>query len=61
MLYAILRILVTFKAILTSKFSLDRIIFVLKCLWKSKHSSFLSVLMALNFHDYADSVKKTDY
>ena len=59
--YIMLRILLTFKAILTSKFSLNRITFVLRCLWNSNNSSLLSVLMALNFHDYADSILRKKY
>ena len=47
------RILFTIKTVLTSRLSLARLVFLFRCLWACNNSSLLSVLLALNFHDYA--------
>jgi len=45
------RILFTLKSIFDKKF--DRKIFVLKSLWNKSRTSIMSILMAINFHEYA--------
>jgi len=47
------RILFTIKGILTSRLSLARLVFLFRCLWVCNNSSLVSVLLALDFHDYA--------
>jgi len=51
------RIFVTLRALLVAR-SLKEIWFLLKSLWNSRKTSITSVLLALNFHDYAFSLPK---
>ena len=61
------KIIGTFVALIFSKMSFNRFVFLLKCLWNTKNTSVIGsimlALLSLNFHDYASdsSQKKTVY
>lgn len=51
------RILFTLRVILRNPFNIKRNLFILKCLWNSKIVSISPIMLAVNFHEYANNYR----
>ena len=56
------KIIGTFVALIFSKMSFNRFVFLLKCMWNPKNTSILfsimPIVMSLKFHDYASRISR---